>query len=343
MRYKILKPIRDYDKYSDGLTKTLSEELYWKIFKPLLETLSGKKENAKQSVLVQAFLSRTIYYRDGFVYGKFSGAISKALRDLSGIFNNTKKAFKIDLVKFPPDIRSAQAQGSMAEQQAIDKLQKNLQELEVNNIIISSLDKDAINTFSGLHEQFKRITPKDLEIPVMMNGAQQEKMIEDYTASVHLSINDLAAETVYKLRQRIEDAVGQGMRAGKLKEILMAEYGIASNRAKFIARQETSLFTAKYREVRYTDAGLDLYQWSTSNDSHVRLDHKELNGRIFRWDDPPISDKATGARNNPGQDYGCRCVALPVILEPGKRFTTGMQTGNLLETEEHTLIHAGNL
>ena len=341
MQYKVLSPIRDYLKYSDGLTKTLSAELYWKIFRPLLDVLEMKRENAKQSVLINAFLTRTIYYHDGYVYGKFSGSISKALRDLGGTFNNTKKAFKIDLAKFPIDVKSAQAQGSMAEANAIEKLQKNLQELTATNIIIPALEENAESTLKSLHEQFKKVTPQDLEIPIQLEDYKHEQMIKDYTANIHLSINNLAADTTYKLRQRVEDAVGQGIRAGKLKEILMAEYGIAHNKAKFVAQQETRLFTAQYTQIRYQDAGIDLYQWSTSNDQRVRDDHKELNGKIFRFDDPPVSNKQTGAKNNPGQDFGCRCRALPVILQPGKRFTPGMQTGNLLETEEHQLLHAG--
>ena len=326
MQYKILKPIRDYDKYSDGLTKTLSAELYWRIFRPLLDVLEMKKENARPSPLIQAFLTRTIYYHEGYIYGKFSGSISKALRDLGATFNHTKKAFKIDLAKFPIDVKSAQAQGSMAEANAIDKLQKSLQELTAGNIVIPALEENAESTLKGLHEQFEKVTPRDLEIPIQLEDYKHEQMIRDYTANITRSIDDLSADTVYKLRQRVEDAVGQGMRAEHLKGILESEYSIAHNRAKFIAQQETRLFTSTYTEIRYTDAGLPEYMWSDSNDKRVRHDHRELNGRIFRWDDPPIVDKATGRRGNPGTDFGCRCRALPVYRIAGK---------NVLEEEEH--------
>jgi SPP1 gp7 family putative phage head morphogenesis protein len=53
--------------------------------------------------------------------------------------------------------------------------------------------------------------------------------------------------------------------------------------------------------------------WSTSHDRRVRDSHKELNGRVFTWDNPPIVDPARGRRAHPGQDYGCRCVAVPVM------------------------------
>ena len=72
---------------------------------------------------------------------------------------------------------------------------------------------------------------------------------------------------------------------------------------------------SKYRQIRYEEVGIDNYIWSTSHDSRVRHDHRELQGKVFSFSNPPITDKATGARNNPGEDFGCRCVAIPVMPE----------------------------
>lgn len=341
MFYKKLSPIRDRLKYSDDLEKILSRDLFYLIYKPLIDLLSvGEvKQNAKQSVLIKAFLDRVIHFNDGYVYGKFNGSISNALRKLGATFNNSKKAFKITLSQFPPEIRDALARGSAAEQEAINKMRAKAQELSTQAIIIPSADELSRSTLRDLHKQFEKLTPEDLHIPVEMNAEMEEKVRKDYTENIHLNINNLSQEMTERLRYRVEQAVGQGMRASDLKEILMAEYGISKNRAKFIARQDTSLFVAKYREVRYRDANILLYQWSTSNDSKVRPSHKELNGRIFRFDDPPIIDQATGERGNPGETYNCRCVAIAVYLASGTKFIKGMTDGNLLETSEHKALH----
>ena len=45
----------------------------------------------------------------------------------------------------------------------------------------------------------------------------------------------------------------------------------------------------------------------------MRKDHKRLNGKIFSWNDPPVIDTRTGRRGHPGDDYQCRCVAIPVF------------------------------
>jgi len=46
--------------------------------------------------------------------------------------------------------------------------------------------------------------------------------------------------------------------------------------------------------------GIEFYVWNTQHDARVREGHTELDGKIFRWDDPPEG-------GHPSQDFGCRC------------------------------------
>lgn len=48
------------------------------------------------------------------------------------------------------------------------------------------------------------------------------------------------------------------------------------------------------------------YVWRTLGDDKVRPSHAANNGRLFSWANPP----ATG---HPGEDYNCRCEAVPYI------------------------------
>ena len=67
-----------------------------------------------------------------------------------------------------------------------------------------------------------------------------------------------------------------------------------------------------YKTDKYKDAGVTQFTWSSSHDRRVRPDHAALDGQIFDYDHPPITNRATGARNLPGQDYGpCRCQDIP--------------------------------
>ena len=55
----------------------------------------------------------------------------------------------------------------------------------------------------------------------------------------------------------------------------------------------------------------------------TRSGHLALNGKTFRWDDPPVINARTGERGHPGHDRNCRCYAEPVAgqsvgPEPGR-------------------------
>ena len=61
--------------------------------------------------------------------------------------------------------------------------------------------------------------------------------------------------------------------------------------------------------------GSNKYKWRTQKDSRVRLTHRKLEGKIFSFDKPPIID---GRPLHPGEDYNCRCVAIPVKVKKAK-------------------------
>ena len=68
----------------------------------------------------------------------------------------------------------------------------------------------------------------------------------------------------------------------------------------------------------------DQYIWRTRCDERVRPSHRINDGRIFSWSDPP----ATG---HPGDDYNCRCEAVPFVAGETEfgfhEFTTSLASG----------------
>jgi SPP1 gp7 family putative phage head morphogenesis protein len=93
---------------------------------------------------------------------------------------------------------------------------------------------------------------------------------------------------------------------------------VEKDRALFIARDQTSKLNADLTKQQQADAGVEEYVWDSSGDSRVRPCHAALNGKTFNWNDPPEmwyeTKKGrvnTGRRCHPGEDYQCRCVALP--------------------------------
>ena len=89
---------------------------------------------------------------------------------------------------------------------------------------------------------------------------------------------------------------------------------VTESRAVLIARTEVSRTATTLTEARATSIGSPGYFWETSHDGSVRSDHRELAGKFFAWDNPPVADKRTGERAHPGCIYNCRCwarVAIP--------------------------------
>lgn len=115
----------------------------------------------------------------------------------------------------------------------------------------------------------------------------------------------------------MEDIVSTGFSAGKtltsvVKDIEMS-YHVSRTKARFLARDQTAKLNAEISQAQQRAAGCTKYTWRTAGDQRVRDRHEELDKTVHYWDDPPIVDKKTGRRCHPGEDYNCRCVAIPIF------------------------------
>lgn len=119
-----------------------------------------------------------------------------------------------------------------------------------------------------------------------------------------------AAQRVHRLTLAgLEDST----RASEIAKEIMRTEEVTTSRAVLIARTETARTATTLTQARAESIGSDSYIWRTSGDGAVREDHRELNGKIIRWDSPPIADKRTGARAHAGCIYRCRCFPEPII------------------------------
>lgn len=91
---------------------------------------------------------------------------------------------------------------------------------------------------------------------------------------------------------------------------LLEAADVSRSRARFWARDQALKLNAAITRAKHESLGIVEYDWVTSNDGTVRPSHAALNGKRFRYDDPP--ETGTG-RHNPGEDYQCRCHADPVL------------------------------
>lgn len=330
MKLKMLEPIYYHDSYSEQIARAIEFELYVTIFAPLFAVMGVRlgeklKEpvlvynrisgvtrwNAVGSDLVKALHAGTIVYADGYFYGAFKASIGLELRRYGARFDKTRRAYK--LTPLPTELKTIviQANQRMATQAA--DLYKKLDEAR-NVPIEMDIGIAAHDVIKNLNQQFiKTITSADIEIPMETTPAVAQELVTGYTKNLELYIKDWQDEQIERLREQVGKNVAQGYRADRMVGMLESEYGTTRNKAKFLARQETSLLVSKYREAKYKESGIGSYIWSTSHDERVRQDHKDLDRQTFSWSNPPVVDKATGRKANPGEDFGCRCLAVPVM------------------------------
>lgn len=127
---------------------------------------------------------------------------------------------------------------------------------------------------------------------------------------------DLISSIPQNSLEKMKNIVLEGYLEGKPSKTVIKEiqnsYSVDKRKACFIARDQLAKLNSNITQHQHRDAGVSKYRWSTSMDSRVREGHKSLNGKEFSWDEPPIVDKK-GRRCHPGEDYECRCVAIPVF------------------------------
>lgn len=128
-----------------------------------------------------------------------------------------------------------------------------------------------------------------------------------------------------RLHGDVRDVVRAGAREGTRVETIADQirdrFGVSESRANLIARDQILKGNADLTVARASEVGITHYRWSTSHDERVRGNpsgkwpkglHYALDGKIFAFAEPPIVN-LEGDRANPGTDYQCRCVAIPIL------------------------------
>ena len=102
--------------------------------------------------------------------------------------------------------------------------------------------------------------------------------------------------------------MSQGNSIEKIEEELKKSEEIGENRARLIARDQTSKFNGQLTQLRQQELGITSYIWTTSKDERVRSTHRVLDGKTFTWE--------KGSKiGHPGQEINCRCIAQPIIID----------------------------
>lgn len=142
-------------------------------------------------------------------------------------------------------------------------------------------------------------------------GEQAQRITDFRKENVEL-ISNMGKEMIADINETLTELNSRGARHEEIAKVIQGRVGVSKARAKLIARDQTLKHNAAVQQVQAQSLGFNEYTWSTSHDSAVRPYHRKLDGKKFDYNDPPVTNE-DGDRNNPGEDYNCRCVAIPVI------------------------------
>lgn len=312
-----LSPVKesteDYEAIEKAIAKLFREELYLPVLR-LAEIETSVLKNAKYDLAGAIAAGRVTFYRGQFK-GRFSASISRELRDIGAKWDRKQGCWKIPLGDLPPHIVDAISRSE-------SKFDRILQRIDS---LISDFLPEKIAEKISLRKLFSRTifrVNRDIEKSVQgitvvpkLTDRMSEKISEEYETNMKKYIKGWLEEEIVELRARVKKSVLTGNRHENLVKTIQKSYQVSYSKAKFLARQETSLMTSKFKESRYISGGVTEYMWGcvAGSPKHpVRASHKALEGKVFSWKNPPITSP-DGKRNNPGEDFNCRCFAKPVV------------------------------
>lgn len=285
-------------------------------------------KNASDAPLRAALRSGRVQYSGGVFSGVFNKGIAAAIQDIGGKFNRATGTYSIADADVPMWVRADAAIYGTAAKAAHDAVLSKLDQMQAD--LDAALEKAPLHpekTVERVEGGFKP-SAATLGIKTELGPEATARLAAAYSENVKRYVKTFSAEMMTDLRGITEENARQGYRFDKLTDGIKGRFDVTTSKARFLARQETALFMSAYRQERFGEAGVRRYMWSTSQDARVRPatgltpaqkrhagNHRRLDGQVFEYAKPPIVDTNTGRRANPGQDFNCRCVDVPVLDE----------------------------
>ncbi len=317
-----LRAIKESTRDFEALEARIKALFVEHLFLPLVHALDLPREtieNARPSPLEQALIDGYLRLEGEVITGTFNPVLAKALR-AQGFRYSAKLGGYVGTIS--PEVEKAAAQGEK-------KFRKQAQQLNdtIDNISPAEIagKLDAAGLFDSTLWKVDRelnATLKPVGLKAGLPSEQRRRIAQEWQENLALWVNDFTAEEIKRLRGEVQASVLKGSRRPDLEKLIKKSFSVTANKAKFLARQETGLLMAKFKETRYAAAGVTEYKWRCVAGSKlhpVRPSHKILEGKTFSWNSPPITTAPgePARRNNPGQDYNCRCFARPIVKFTG--------------------------
>lgn len=315
-----LRPLKETTEDFERIERELQELWKREIYLPLIRELGFTATAIKNSRagLLDAIRTGRVSFSKGEFSGRLSASISKDLRAIGAALDPRTKTFKIHQRLLPTDVLHAVQASEIRFDEKMSSIDKRLAQIVPAEIagkvkIAKFFDASLWKTEKDFQASVRGIT-----VAPKLSKEVRARISEEWQNNMKLWVKDFTQKETVKLRQDMRQVIMSGGRYESAVKTIQASYGVSSNKARFLARQESSLLLTKFKEARYSEAGVTEYRWGCvagSKNHPVRPWHKALEGKTFKFTEPPVTTKPGEPvrHNNPGEDYNCRCFARPIV------------------------------
>lgn len=315
------RPIEPSKYFDDKIARQIINWEWLWYYKPMLDALRPVTVNNDNNAIFEAIKSGTLYYQNGAFYsksGRFSNRIALELEKIGARYSKYGRCYHIAQTNLPNNLlwiietTKARVYSDVLTIKKIldfsigslDEIIKHLKVTDVAEAMFQDLQDRTYKMFQ--QNKIQTIAPK-------MTDFRAKEMAENYTDSLEYYIKDWQQNEIIKMREVVGQMAIDGESRVTIANYIESQFKVSQRKAKFLARNESSIATAEYLKAKYEEEGFEEFKWITNIDGRERELHRELNGKIFRFDDPPVIDERTGQRGLPGETYNCRCKFIPVL------------------------------
>ena len=151
---------------------------------------------------------------------------------------------------------------------------------------------------------------KDLEIDVSKPSSRLKTVIQASTEEAANLIKLIPQKYLADVQGQVMRSITSGNGLQDLVPYLTKQYEGNVNHARLVARDQTRKAYNNIQAAKAQDLGAESFIWVHHASKHPRERHIELDGKEFRFDDPPFIGKMYGVDvyGLPSQLPSCRCT-----------------------------------
>lgn len=316
---KPLKPIKYKRAYEDIITNQITVWLWTNLFQECFSILKNDVIMNDSSILRDAIIRGVLRYENGAFYSntRIGIKLAQELEAIGAKYSKSRNAWLIAKEKLNPQVLWAINTVNAKTYSKIEAIKAYLgyQLANINDVLAKVTFDTAVKAImSNLQERvYKNAKAHKIElITPKIDDFTANEIAKNYTNNLDFWIKDWTEQQIVKMRETVGQMSIDGKSVKTIEDYLTKEFGIAQRKARFLARNETAIATTSYLSAKYKAEGFESFMWHTNIDGRERPLHKELNGKIFRFDNLPIIDERTGQKGLPSETYNCRCSFSPI-------------------------------